>query len=214
MVYSATYMSANLIDTVSYNLRPSPSASTASHTDPEADMKTVTAGTAKFITTSAVNMSLCLYKDRTFTRLFSTLSTPRPVPFPTYLLFSARDCLTIFFSFNVPPVVAPLLPINPHTGTVAAIPELGFGGWQPQTVTQLVAPAVCQIFSTPLHLLGLNLYNRPGADAAARLKQVRKDWVRSALARMGRIVPAFGVGGVVNTGIRRWGLEGVERRWG
>lgn len=34
------------------------------------------------------------------------------------------------------------------------------------------------------------------------MAKVGRDWLGSSLARMGRIVPAFGVGGVVNSGVR------------
>jgi hypothetical protein len=74
------------------------------------------------------------------------------------------------------------------------------------TVAQFVAPAAVQIASTPLHLLGLDLYNRPGVGLLGqdgRAGRVLRDWVKSALARMGRIIPAFGIGGVVNTKIRK-----------
>lgn len=214
MLYTGTYMTANTIDTITthYQHRRRRRATPAGENE-DIDIKAVHPGTPKFLATTAVNMSLCLYKDRTFTRLFSPL-TPRPVPLPTYLLFSARDTLTIFFSFNLPPVLAPYLPVNPATGMVAGWEKMGWAGWRPQTVTQMVAPAVCQIASTPLHLWGLDLYNRPGVGGrVGRWGRVRGEWVKSALARMGRIVPAFGVGGVVNAGVRRWGLEGVEGRW-
>jgi hypothetical protein len=78
-----------------------------------------------------------------------------------------------------------------------------------------VAPAGVQILSTPLHLLGLDLYNRPRGAAGEglgwreRWRVVRRDWFGASLARMGRVVPAFGVGGVVNAGVRRRMLEGV-----
>lgn len=65
----------------------------------------------------------------------------------------------------------------------------------------MLAPAAIQLFSTPLHLLGLDLYNRP--RGAERAKKVARDWLKSSAARMGRIVPAFGVGGVVNSRVRR-----------
>ena len=103
---------------------------------------------------------------------------------------------------------------------IAGWEKIGWDGWRPQTVTQIVAPAVCQVFSTPLHLLGLDLYNRPRGGGGrldggvSRWARVKQEWGKSAVARMGRIVPAFGVGGVVNTGMRRRGLEGVEQRWG
>lgn len=71
------------------------------------------------------------------------------------------------------------------------------------SAAQFVAPAALQLFSTPLHLLGLDLYNREKASLRQRLVKVRKDWFMSAVARMGRIVPAFGVGGVVNLRVRR-----------
>ncbi|KAF8416985.1 hypothetical protein EV426DRAFT_707046 [Tirmania nivea] len=211
MLYSGTYLTANAVDTMA-------SLQAACASPAPTDIKTVTTGTPKFLATTAANMSLCLYKDRTFTRLFSTLA-PRPVPLPTYLLFSTRDALSIFFSFNLPPVIAPLLPADPSTGAVAGWDKIGWGGWQPQTVAQLAAPAACQVLSTPLHLLGLDLYNRPRrADArpegpAGRWARVRREWAKSTVARVARIVPAFGAGGVVNAGVRRRGLEGVEQRW-
>ena len=47
------------------------------------------------------------------------------------------------------------------------------------------------------------MFNRKGRKGVAdRLGRVRRDWAVSALARMGRIVPAFGVGGVVNAAVR------------
>ncbi|KAF8464025.1 hypothetical protein BDZ91DRAFT_730579 [Kalaharituber pfeilii] len=205
MLYAGTYLTANSIDTIC----------SLQSTDPDADIKAVTAGRAKFAATTAVNMSLCLYKDRAFTRLFGTIS-PRSLPLPTYLLFSARDTLTIFFSFNLPPLLAPLLPRDQATGMIGAIKSVGWGGWRPDTVMQIAAPAVCQIFSTPLHLLGLDLYNKSekvAGGARGRWSRVRKEWLKSAAARMGRIVPAFGFGGVVNAGVRRELLGRVQERY-
>ena len=74
------------------------------------------------------------------------------------------------------------------------------------SVAQFVAPAGIQLLSTPLHLWGLDLYNRPmgnGTPWTARARKVGRDWLGSSVARMARIVPAFGVGGVVNAGVRR-----------
>lgn len=63
-----------------------------------------------------------------------------------------------------------------------------------------------------MHLLGLDLYNRqpPGGLSfwGDRLPRIRRDYVSSSFARMGKIVPAYGVGGVVNVrmreGLMRW----------
>lgn len=39
---------------------------------------------------------------------------------------------------------------------------------------------------------------------------MRRNWAVSALARMGRIVPAFGVGGVVNAKVRKGLISRLE----
>jgi hypothetical protein len=70
------------------------------------------------------------------------------------------------------------------------------------STAQFLAPATMQIFSTPLHLLGLDMYNRQRATWGERLAKVRAEWGMTTIARMGRIIPAFGVGGVVNRSVR------------
>jgi len=81
-----------------------------------------------------------------------------------------------------------------------------------QTVAQFLAPATVQIFSTPMHLLGLDLYNRgsKGISWGDRWGMVRKNWAVSAVARICRIVPAFGMGGVVNAKVRKGLIERLE----
>jgi hypothetical protein len=66
-----------------------------------------------------------------------------------------------------------------------------------------------QIFSTPLHLYGLDLYNRQekGIPLKNRLEFIQKEYVKTVLARMARIFPAFGVGGVLNKKVRVWSKE-------
>lgn len=56
-----------------------------------------------------------------------------------------------------------------------------------------------------MHLLGLDLYNRQppgGLGWRERLLRIRRDYIVSSFARMGKIVPAYGVGGVVNVRMR------------
>lgn len=186
-------MTANSIDTASSTLHNRRATET-------------TAGSSKFVATSTANLALCLYKDNRFTQLFGSATSTRPVPLPTFALFTVRDCLTIFASFNLPPLLAPKLEermgaeLRKH---VAAA-----------TAAQFITPAAVQLFSTPLHLLGLDLYNRPGVRLLGpdgRAGRVVRDWAKSAFARMGRIIPAFGVGGVVNTKVRRNLMERLEQ---
>ncbi|KAI9719947.1 MAG: hypothetical protein M1828_005985 [Chrysothrix sp. TS-e1954] len=189
-LYGGTYLAANTVDTVSSTLADKP----PSHS---------TSGAAKFAATSSTNLSLCLYKDSQFTKLFGAggAANARPIPNLTFALFAIRDSLTMFASFNLPPMLAPQLPIGAEVERYVSR----------TSCAQFLAPAAMQALSTPMHLLGLDLYNRAdGVDLRDRLRRVWRDWGKSFVARIGRIVPAFGVGGVVNTGVRRWWMEALE----
>ncbi|KAK3116733.1 hypothetical protein LTR53_002566 [Teratosphaeriaceae sp. CCFEE 6253] len=187
MLYSGTYMAANTLDTFKSTTSDRPASKTSS-------------GATKFAATSAANLSLCLYKDSQFTKMFGTVSA-RPVPPVTYALFAARDCLTIFASFNLPPILAPNMPLS----------EAAEKYLSRATAAQFLAPAAMQLISTPFHLLGLNFYNRNGGTPLGdRFAKVRVDWMMSSLARMCRIIPAFGFGGVVNNGMRAKLMKSLE----
>ncbi|KAI4141253.1 MAG: hypothetical protein L6R39_005438 [Caloplaca ligustica] len=143
-------------------------------------------------------MSLGLYKDSQFAQMFGTSAIKRSIPAASYALFALRDSMTIFASFNLPPVVAPML----SEGVEKAVGRA--------SLAQIMAPAAVQILTTPLHLWGLDLYNRPRASLGERVSLVGKNWAGSTAARMGRIVPAFGFGGVVNSKVRRRLMERLE----
>lgn len=118
------------------------------------------------------------------------------VPKISYGLFCLRDSITIFASFNIPSLVAPSIP-----DTLASTPD------KKAALAQFACPALMQFVSTPMHLLGLDLYNRqpPGglSFATERWPRIRRDYISSSFARMGKIVPAYGVGGVVNVNMRK-----------
>ncbi|KAI4133228.1 MAG: hypothetical protein LQ338_000286 [Usnochroma carphineum] len=185
VVYFSTYLTANSIDTISNTL----ASKSPGHTAPSF---------LKFSATSTVNMSLGLYKDSQFAQMFGNSALKRSIPTASYALFALRDSMTIFASFNLPPLVAPMLSKEVEKVMGRA------------SLAQILAPAAVQVITTPLHLWGLDLYNRPGASLGDRARQVGKNWVGSTAARMGRIVPAFGFGGVVNAKVRRKLMEKVE----
>jgi hypothetical protein len=63
---------------------------------------------------------------------------------------------------------------------------------------QLLSPAAIQFISTnPLHLLGLDLYNQ-----SSNTNHRSKEYLKSTMARIGRIGPAFGIGGICNKKFR------------
>ncbi|KAF3020634.1 hypothetical protein E8E14_012043 [Neopestalotiopsis sp. 37M] len=182
MVYGGTYLTANTLDTATSTVQNQAATQ-------------VSAGTLKFAASSAANVGICIYKDAVYVRLFGPTGPPRPVGLPSYALFTIRDCLTIFASFNVPPLLGPVL-----SERLSHEFQKKVSG---QTVAQFAAPAMVQMVSTPLHLLGLDMYNRPSQSWAERWLAVKKNWAVSTAARVCRIVPAFGVGGVVNTRVRK-----------
>lgn len=80
-------------------------------------------------------------------------------------------------------------------------------------LAQFSCPALMQFISTPMHLLGLDLYNRQppgGLSWKDRASRIRRDYIASSFARMGKIVPAYGVGGVANVWLRKSMMELVE----
>ncbi|KAJ3315379.1 hypothetical protein HDU76_002212 [Blyttiomyces sp. JEL0837] len=178
----------------------------------------------KFIGASIANVSLSVMKDLYFTRAFGKVtaspvtptpspaptttttttikSTPppsslRPVPFRSYSLYTLRDTLTIFASFNMPILVSDLLI---KSNTVSSRPTADL-------YAQLITPCAVQIVSTPLHLLGMDYYNSPNANVSQRVKFIGREYVATTLARMGRIFPAYGIGGVANKKFRSYGKQ-------
>lgn len=103
--------------------------------------------------------------------------------------------MTILASFTLPDIVS------------LKMQNSGYGKETSDVVCQLLTPVTMQIFSTPLHLHGLDLYNRDVASTSERIKFIGQEYVKTALARMARIFPAFGVGGVINKKVRKAGNE-------
>lgn len=170
-LYTATYASANAIDSL-------------------CDFAERDSQMPKFVGTTAVNMSLCIAKDRAFAQMFG-VGAPSAFPLAAVGLFAVRDSLTVAASFNAPKSVARKLQ-----------DDAGVDPARARTAAQLLCPALVQFVSTPLHLLGLDLYNHKGVSAAAHASFVSREYFKSAVARIGRIGPAFGIGGVGNTSCR------------
>lgn len=170
-LYTATYASANAVDTI-------------------CEWQEHDNQWPKFIGTTAVNMTLCIAKDRAFARMFGVIA-PAAFPLTSIGLFAVRDSLTVAASFNAPKSVAKSL--NESTGMDSS---------RALTVAQLLCPALVQFISTPLHLTGLDLYNNRGASVAQRVTFLKREYLKSVVARIGRIGPAFGIGGVGNAACR------------
>ncbi|PYI19475.1 hypothetical protein BO99DRAFT_459010 [Aspergillus violaceofuscus CBS 115571] len=185
-LYAATYCTANVTDTCIHHL--------PSVTDKKSTANL--AATLSFLPTYVVNVYLGILKDVNFAQYYGRSSTAvavgARVPRAAYMSLLFRDSVTIFSSFNLAPWMASSVPdwvaTGPHTKAM---------------ITQLVLPAAVQFANTPLHLLGLDLIARPQSQGLVeRWSRVRRDWASSSTARAARVLPAFGVGCIMNTELR------------
>lgn len=148
----------------------------------------------KFVASSAANVGLSVLKDKAYARMFGVVGNTNPLPLRSYAMFMSRDCMTVAASFNLPPVVS------------AHLQERGWSETSSDTLAQLTAPLVAQVFSVPLHLYGLDSYNYPERGGfQARTQFIKQEYTKTLMARWARIFPAFGCGGVVNYRLRKWG---------
>ena len=136
-------------------------------------------------------------KDKVFAKLFAAQGVPVPAPMSVKSLglFAVRDSMTIFASFTLPPIVSEKLQ------------SFGVPQGTADVSSQLFSPCAMQFISTPLHLIGLDLYNNPNTSNASRISFVTQEYLKTAFARIGRILPAFGIGGVLNKELREKGAK-------
>lgn len=177
-VYGGTYIVANSIESISERKKASPTV-------------------PKFIGSSATNITLSCLKDKAYARMFG-VGDPRPFPSISLGCFATRDCMTILASFTLPSLVGRSL----HH-------RFGMGKQSADNFAQLTVPCMMQFVSCPLHLYGLDRYNRPDRTLSYsdRFMRIRQEYVKTAFARVARILPAFGVGGVVNKYVRKSGKD-------
>ncbi|KAF1331162.1 hypothetical protein FI667_g4484, partial [Globisporangium splendens] len=162
---------------------------TANTVDSYYEWKETNGQMPKLLATTAVNMTCVIAKDRAFAQMFGVIKQ-HSFPMTSVGLFAIRDSLTVISCFHAPKII------------MEHLREQGMNEKVSTAVAQIGAPVAVQFASTPLHLLGLDLYNHPVADRAARLQFIQREYFRSSLARVARIGPAFGIGGIGNTSCR------------
>ena len=201
-LYAATYTTANSVESI------------AKAFTTKADQVLVSSVT--FLSTCIVNVPLGVWKDVRFVQLYgrpaaasslptaplaakaAASATQRPLPQPTKVprsvgaTFLFRDAITIFGSVNLPPMLSPFLSDSYFANPAMKMAAL-----------QLSVPILSQIVATPVHLLALDLYNNPMKEGTVpRVTRMKRNLAPTTAMRCSRIIPAFGVGLVVNTGLR------------
>jgi len=136
----------------------------------------------RFLSTVCVNIPGSVFQDKCYTQWFGKIKTG--IPLMTYGCFTVRDMMTCATSFSLPIIIAKAFCIS----------EVG---------VTLVLPAAVQFISSPLHLMGLDLYNRPNVGPIDRKQFITKNYLKTTAARIGRIGPTFGIGSNLNTYMRK-----------
>ena len=160
-----------------------------------------------FALTTSVNSASTMYKDRFYASYFGTAKQAMKMPLITYGLWGLRDCMVIGSSFILPAHMCDVLQRNTSLDRVTAL-----------QISQLACPILTQVVAGPTQLLGLDFYNRPLTDLsyrAAILERMRfqySNFTSIVGARIARIAPAYGIGGVCNTYFRdKWRNSVAER---
>jgi hypothetical protein len=118
----------------------------------------------KFLATSLVNVTLSVRKDALYAVMYRPASSARkPVGWSTLGLFGIRDAMTIVSSFILPHPLAKRL--SSYTNTSY---EMSY------FICQLMTPVSIQLLSTPINLMGLNIYNKPTSTMTEHLQFIRK----------------------------------------
>lgn len=144
----------------------------------------------KLIFTFLVNTAVGIYKDKRLTQHFGT-AKPTNFPLNSYLLFWVRDVITIAFAFTFPKILGKRLS---DTGKVSEKDAI--------KIFQVLCPLLIQFVATPLHLIGLDLYNNPDRTFGQRMKFLGGVFPQTLVVRMARFLPAYGLAGVLNIVLR------------
>jgi hypothetical protein len=163
----------------------------ANYVDTACARKKIDPGLPKWVATSTVNTSTCIAKDRAFAKLFGA-TLPVGVPTGSYLAWLSRDVISMGVVFTLPPIVGKQVSGvvgSERAGTLAA---------------QFGLPLVMQFVTTPMHLLGYEIYNNPNGTVADRIEFLKKDYLKNVGMRMVRMVPPWSVGVSGNREIRAY----------
>jgi hypothetical protein len=141
------------------------------------------------VCTSAVNCALIAWKDKEYAKLQNKAAAKFPAI--SYGMFAIRDGMTVTASFVLKNNVRDYLES-----------EYQMKHRNADLLASFATPMVAQIFSTPFHILSLDIFSRPEVAWANRLANVAKNYFSVTSGRVFRIIPAFGIGGFINDTVK------------
>ena len=196
-VYASTYTTANSLKTLVEHYEESSSKRSVA-----TEQRRAALGPAGiFLGTSFANSAASVVKDRAFAYMFSpqsaTTTIAQKVPLASYGLWMSRDLIGVGSSFILPDLIArKVSESHPEHKKLT------------RDIAQFCVPVATQLVAGPLHLLGLDLFNRPMQDmplkhrVLERVAFLSNGFTAIVGARVARIIPGYGFGGVLNTYLR------------
>eukprot|EP00670_Eutreptiella_braarudii_P009868 CAMPEP_0174311250 /NCGR_PEP_ID=MMETSP0810-20121108/3602_1 /TAXON_ID=73025 ORGANISM="Eutreptiella gymnastica-like, Strain CCMP1594" /NCGR_SAMPLE_ID=MMETSP0810 /ASSEMBLY_ACC=CAM_ASM_000659 /LENGTH=313 /DNA_ID=CAMNT_0015419455 /DNA_START=154 /DNA_END=1093 /DNA_ORIENTATION=- len=205
-VYAVTYGTANSMDTMSkrkvaaqqHRERIAKADPTYVMPPPSILAKYVSPATAQLLSTTAANMSSSMMKDSILAKMFGS-GPARSFPLQSYGAFVCRDTITIAAGFTIPGPLSEVFHEN--------------SSWSKgncEIAAQLLCPVSMQVICTPIHLMGLDYYNRPEVTFSDRVAFIKGQYAMVLVVRMARMLPAFGFGGLGNKYFRRTFKEKLD----
>merc|ERR1719273_1491992 len=172
LVYGGTYVGVNVTESM------------CEHTNTDPAMP-------KWAASFVVNTSTCIAKDRAFAKLFGA-SAPDPTKSMkmSYCAWLGRDLISMGVFFTLPPIVGK---------QIASITGNEKNGYY---AAQIALPLLVQTITTPIHLLGYDIYNNPGNTASQRIAFMQKDYWQNVSIRMVRMAPPWSIGTILNKELR------------
>jgi hypothetical protein len=193
-VYAATYSTANSLKTiVEHREYFNTKEQTLSSKSNLVNQNRMTV----FVGTSLVNTGASLLKDRAYAKLFGTAGAAASVPLISLGLWATRDFMVVGSSFVLPDILSKHLQDEFHMHKGDA-----------QKLSQMTLPILTQFIVGPIQLLGLDFYNRPMTNVSFRdafinrTRYLIQGFSSVVSARIIRIAPGYGIGGVLNTNAR------------
>jgi len=71
-----------------------------------------------------------------------------------------------------------------------------------EIISSIVVPSTIQIISTPLHILAIDVYEKPYSNVVERFKNINLFYKSVLFGRIFRAIPAFGIGSFINDMLR------------
>jgi len=140
-------------------------------------------------TSFLVNTTTCIAKDRAFAKLFGS-GGAKAVPLGSYGCWLTRDIVSMGVFFTLPPIAAK------YAAVVTGSEQSGY------YASQFALPLLVQFITTPIHLLGYDVYNNPTNSTKQRIKFMQKDYLKNVSIRMIRMAPPWSIGTIGNKELR------------